>query len=90
MLVTLNQDEIEAAIVHFVNSHAVNTTDKTISIGLVAGRKGNGFSANVSISNDKTPAAVHVLSEAIDEDTSEAVIVDDEEELETTNIFGAA
>ena len=95
MIVTLNQSEIEHAIVNYVNSHAVATADKQIEIGLTAGRKGNGFSATVSIAANSKVGSIRAIaaSEGIDMPTefvSKEVENEIEEETEDANIFGAA
>ena len=49
MELKLNQVEIEAALVEYISSQGIDTTEKTIEVTMTAGRKGNGFSADISI-----------------------------------------
>lgn len=57
MNVTLNNTEIEKAIVAFVGSQGISLVGKSTSVQLIAGRGGNGMSASISIDEDKVQLA---------------------------------
>jgi hypothetical protein len=46
---TVNQAGIEKALAAYVNNMGVSTEGKSVSVTLTAGRKGNGFTAEVVI-----------------------------------------
>jgi len=52
MQITLNQKEIEKAIISFVGNQGIAITGKHVNVTLVAGRGPNGMSASIDISND--------------------------------------
>jgi len=52
MQITLNQKEIETAIINFVGSQGISITGKHVDVTLVAGRGPSGMSASIDISND--------------------------------------
>lgn len=52
MQITLNQDEIEKAIITFVGNQGISITGKHVDVTLIAGRGPNGMSATIDISND--------------------------------------
>lgn len=56
MQITLNQDEIEKAIITFVASQGISITGKNVDVTLIAGRAPNGMSASINISNDDRPS----------------------------------
>ena len=49
MNISLNSVEIDKAITAYVGSLGVNLTDKQVTITMFAGRKDNGFKADVEI-----------------------------------------
>jgi hypothetical protein len=57
MQITLNQDEIEKAIITYVGNQGISITGKHVDVTLIAGRAPNGMSASINISNDDVPAA---------------------------------
>lgn len=52
MQVTLNQKEIETAIITFVGNQGISTVGKRTEVTLIAGRAPNGMSASIEISDD--------------------------------------
>jgi hypothetical protein len=58
MQITLNQDEIEKAIITFVGNQGISITGKHVDVTLIAGRAPNGMSASINISNDDAPSNV--------------------------------
>lgn len=58
MQITLNQDEIERAIITFVGNQGISITGKNVDVTLIAGRAPNGMSATINISNDDVPSNV--------------------------------
>ena len=54
MDITLNQTEIEAALVSFVGNQGINIQDKDIEISLTVGRGGNGSSASIALTSKGT------------------------------------
>ena len=71
MKINLIQDEIEEALVAFIANQGIDLRDKTISVELTAGRKGNGHTAQISLVKDgeasKTPEETE---EEVSDDTS--------------------
>jgi hypothetical protein len=57
MQITLNQDEIERAIITFVGNQGISITGKNVDVTLIAGRAPNGMSATINISNDDMPTS---------------------------------
>jgi hypothetical protein len=57
MQITLNQDEIEKAIITYVGNQGISITGKNVDVTLVAGRGPNGMSATIDISNDPIHAS---------------------------------
>jgi len=55
MQVTLNQAEIERAIIAFVGNQGISITGKNVEVTLVAGRGPQGMTASIDISNDDLP-----------------------------------
>lgn len=49
MNISLNNTEIEEALVYYIKSQGVDLSDKTINVTLIAGRGANGHSANIAI-----------------------------------------
>lgn len=49
MTITLNQAAIETALVDYIAKMGINTQGKTTEVSLTAGRKENGYSADVTI-----------------------------------------
>lgn len=49
MTITLNQAAIETALVDYITKMGINTQGKTTEVSLTAGRKENGYSADVTI-----------------------------------------
>jgi hypothetical protein len=58
MQITLNQDEIEKAIITFVGNQGISITGKHVDVTLIAGRAPNGMSASINISNDDAPTNI--------------------------------
>jgi hypothetical protein len=52
MQVTLNQAEIEKALINYVGQQGISITGKNVDVTLVAGRSPNGMTASINISND--------------------------------------
>ena len=101
MQITLNQEEIEKAIITFVGNQGISITGKHVDVTLIAGRAPNGMSASINISNDDTPsniltprklnpgAAVTTATviDVADEDTD---VVDEPEEVTAARpLFGS-
>lgn len=60
MQITLNQEEIEKAIITFVGNQGISITGRHVDVTLIAGRAPNGMSATINISNDDTPSLVPI------------------------------
>jgi len=56
MQITLNQQEIEKAIINYVGQQGIAITGKNVSVSLSAGRGENRMSATIEISNDEVAA----------------------------------
>jgi len=71
MQITLNQAEIEKAIIAFVGEQGISITGKNVAVTLTAGRAPNGMSASIDISNDEIPkrAVIEVIDAAVKEAT---------------------
>lgn len=57
MTITLNQAAIETALVDYIAKMGINTQGKTTEVSLTAGRKENGYSADVTIITKGVAAA---------------------------------
>jgi len=57
MQITLNQQEIEKAIISYVGQQGIAITGKNVSVSLSAGRGENRMSATIEISNDEVAAS---------------------------------
>ena len=86
MQITLNQSEIENAIITFVGSQGIAITGKNVDVTLTAGRGPNGMSASIDISNDAAKPK-KIIAEVAEE---EMVIPEEEteEEEKQTPLFG--
>jgi len=88
MQITLNQKEIESAIINFINAKGDYIQGRQTEITLIAGRGGNGMSATINVlDNDKsypiyTPNAVTADNVATPPTPSE-IEQEQEEESET-------
>lgn len=49
MQITINQDEIVEAIENYIGNQGIGMAGKRLDVSMVAGRGGNGFSANIEI-----------------------------------------
>lgn len=71
MQITLNQQEIEKAIISYVGQQGIAITGKNVSVSLSAGRGENRMSATIEISNDgpseKTPKSIACAEPAAEE-----------------------
>ena len=54
MSLTLNDEEIKQAITQYVNKQGIDTTDKEVDVIIKSGRKGNGYTAAVTITDQPT------------------------------------
>ena len=52
MQLTIDDKEIKDAIIEYVKNQGISTTDKKVSIDLIAGRMGNGHKAEIEITAD--------------------------------------
>lgn len=75
MTITLNQAAIEAALVNYVNSMGVSTLGKTTEVSLTAGRKENGYSAEVTIISAANPSITTVEHKSTSEKTVDAYVM---------------
>lgn len=55
MQITLNQSEIEKAIVTYVGNQGISITGKRVDVVLIAGRGANGMSASLDIFDEEQP-----------------------------------
>ena len=55
--VRLNDDDINAAIISFLNANNVSTEDQDVEIDLTAGRKGQGHYAHITLTPSKVDTA---------------------------------
>lgn len=69
MNITLNQEEIKEALVAYVGNQGIALEGKSIGVSMVAGRKGNGYSAEIAI-NKKVDDCSGSDQEVISETTS--------------------
>lgn len=58
MQVTLNQKEIETAIITFVGNQGISTVGKRTEVTLIAGRGPSGMTASIEISDGEPQANV--------------------------------
>lgn len=58
MQITLNQTEIEKAIIAFVGNQGISITGSNVTVALTAGRGPNGVTATIDISNEDSPNLV--------------------------------
>ena len=84
MQITLNHQEIEEAIVSFLNVQGIITENKATKVTLVAGRKENGHSATVTILPNGKEASEPEGPIEFSEDDDDVVITDSSDD----NIFG--
>jgi hypothetical protein len=105
MQITLNQDEIEKAIITYVGNQGISITGKNVDVTLVAGRGPNGMSATIDISNDpihtsatptprglKGSTVLTVATDAEESNDSETETVEEnvsEETVAQRPLFGA-
>lgn len=103
MQITLNQDEIEKAIITFVGNQGISITGKHVDVTLIAGRAPNGMSASINISNDDAPnlvtprktatfgasATAATVIDVADEDTDTEVENESEEVTAARPLFGS-
>lgn len=52
MQVTLNQTEIETAIISYIAEQGISITGRKVAVSLLAGRGVNGMSATIDIKNE--------------------------------------
>ncbi len=50
MKITLVHAEIEAALINYVATQGIDISDKDVTVDMTAGRGGNGYTAEISIS----------------------------------------
>lgn len=63
MRIEVDQSEIEEALANYIMSQGIDVTGKSVDITMVAGRKPNGFSANIVIGEDiRTPETISTES----------------------------
>lgn len=103
MQITLNQDEIEKAIITFVGNQGISITGKHVDVTLIAGRAPNGMSASINISNDDAPSSALIprklnpgaavttatVVDMSDEDTDTDVENESEEVTAARPLFGS-
>lgn len=63
MDISLNNDEIQEAIVNYINTKGISTSGKDVEINIVAGRKGNGLKAEVAITEKAVEASETLIRE---------------------------
>lgn len=57
MQITLNQNEIEKALINFVRNQGITIANpNNVNVTLIAGRAPNGMSASINIYNDDRPS----------------------------------
>lgn len=93
MTITLNQAAIETALVDYIAKMGINTQGKTTEVSLTAGRKENGYSADVTIITGvevttSAPVIRSVQATKVEEPVAvqEVEEVDDEAPFETEEI----
>lgn len=103
MDISLNDNEIKQALKNFVNTLGIDTNNKQIDIKLTVGRKKQGSSAEVSITNNDTDIVIEktvsevVSTDIVDNNKEPEEKVDSLDELEeeehnpeTTNVSGGS
>jgi hypothetical protein len=96
MQITLNQDEIEKAIITFVGNQGISITGKHVDVTLIAGRAPNGMSASINISNDDVPSQAPTPRKLVpastivevSEEETDAVVAEPEEVTAHRPLFG--
>lgn len=82
MTITLNQAAIETALVDYIAKMGINTQGKTTEVSLTAGRKENGYSADVTIiSGAEVVASAPVIRAVQTTKVEEPVAVQEVEEV---------
>ena len=90
MTITLNQAAIEAALIAYVAQMGVAIAGKATEVSMTAGRKDNGYSADVTIISDSAPQVTSVVkpvqvivpSTPQEEEVEEVQLEDEPEEVE--------
>jgi len=83
MTITLNQAAIEAALIAYVAEMGVAIAGKETEVSMTAGRKDNGYSADVTIISETSPKVKSVskyqpeLTPLVEEVVEEEVIIED-------------
>ena len=60
MKINLNEKEIHQAIIEFIGSEGIDLSTKQVNIELTAGRKPNGFYADVTIGEQDEPSETEI------------------------------
>jgi len=79
MRITLTHSDITQAVIQYINTTGIDTTDKNVTVTFKAGRKYNGYSAIVDI---VAPSQVEVAVLA------NAAVGESQVAQETPNLFG--
>lgn len=76
MQVTLNQKEIETAIVTFVGNQGISTVGKRTEVTLIAGRGPNGMTASIDISDGGVATNIVTLRQVIEDAAQEKTVIE--------------
>lgn len=71
MNITLNQNEIEEALVGYISEQGIDVGGKDITIDLIAGRGENGHKATIELIQAERAASVNLTDAQVAEDLPE-------------------
>lgn len=72
MKIQLNDNEIKTALIEYVSSQGIDISGKAVEVDMVAGRKDNGFSATIDITDAGEPASETTVTEGDTEQPADA------------------
>jgi hypothetical protein len=65
MNISINNSEIQEALIAYVGTLGIDLKNKTIEVSMVAGRGSNGYSANIGITKSDSGTPILQISETI-------------------------
>lgn len=83
--ISLDNEQIEKAIIAYISASGIDTKNKNIEVVMIAGRKGSGIKADVSIKPEQLTLDLVVPVEETVEPIEE---IEETEESTTNQIFG--
>jgi len=74
MDITINNAEINKAIVQYVAAQGIDIADKRINVEFTVGRKNNGTTATIYIDSESTDVSENLPTEEIVEEVEESIV----------------